>query len=293
MNSTANKSSRARRRTGGFTLAELLVVIAIISILVALLAPTVSSIMGAIRRNTCKHNIRSVIQGANGYADDDKYKRLPFSWSGKKDDRPTKSNWGDMAEGNPGCLSILLDTGHCDRRSFLCPEAANLRDFVEMPLDANRFKYTPRSSNEGVSTLSYSWISMVYDEGWSTPTAPYGNIARFMTMENTPQTLPVMADQNPRCTFDKSTLDAFPTKDLDGQDIPEHLRRNSLNHDYQGQNVGRWDGSVVWTTDANNPTDKEDDIFTSKYGLGSSQEKQGRRKVEDSVLDMSDSLLIP
>ena len=256
------------------------------SILVAMIAPSIVAVMTNVRKTICMDNVHAIISGVNGYAQDDKHGRFPTV-------KPETDNWGDMEDGNPGCLALLIDAGLADRKSFLCPEARGNRGFEQMLMDANTFTYEPLSSTEGVSTLSYSFISMVYNKSWSTQSEPYGNIAAFMTLDRVPGTLPIVADQNPRCTFDESTLASFPTEDMDGRDLREELRRNSLNHKHRGQSVGRWDASVVWTTDANNPNDPEDDIYTSKYGIGSSQESQGRRMVEGAALDMSDAFLIP
>ena len=88
------------------------------------------------------------------------------------------------------------------------------------------------------------------------------HVAKRMTVDQVPGTLPVLADQNPRCTFGQNTLKQYSQlKDWKGDDLPVELRRNSMNHKNKGQNVGRWDGSVKWITDANSPTNPEDDIY--------------------------------
>ena len=266
--------SRARRFAGGFTLTELLTVVAIMGILMAMLTPTLNRALTQVRRNACASNIRSIIGGAVLYARADSKLRLPTV-------RPTTTNWGDMREGNPGCLARLIDSKHCQRELFLCQEAKSSRNFKLLKMDANTFEY---DTSTEVSTLSYSFISMVYNAQWKTSTDPEGNLAAMMTMDKVPGTLPVLADQNPRCTFGTKTHKSYAQLDTDsGGKLGKKLRRNSLNHRNIGQNLGRWDASVKWITDANNPNFPEDDIYMS----ASSQESLGRRK------EMDDSFLIP
>lgn len=268
---------RARRIAGGFTLVELLTVIAIMGILMSMLTPSLVSAIAQARKRACENNIRSIIGGAVVYARADSKQRLPTV-------RPTTTNWGEMKKGNPGCLARLIDSKHCQRELFLCPEAKGTRNFKPMLMDANAFTYDPSTE---VSTLSYSFISMVYNAQWKTTANPLGNIASKMTMDMVPGTLPVLADQNPRGTFDTTTLKTYDQLDADADGkLGIRLRRNSKNHSNTGQNVGRWDQSVKWLTDANNPYDPEDDIYTSNF-TDSSQEELGRR------LEMDDSFLIP
>jgi len=282
MNTTAKvENCRARRHAGGFTLAELLTVVLIISLLMAMLAPTMYSVYFSIRKGLCQSNLHSIVNEANRYAQADSKGRLPTLWSQA---RPTPaSTWGNMKTGNPGCLALLIDAKYAARDLFLCPEARSTRGFTMMAMDANTFTYIV-----GVSTLSYSYISMVYNSAWKTSTTPLDNVADQMTMEKVPGTLVVIADQNPRCVFGTQTLNAYNTlKDLSGTLLTKELRRNALNHKNKGQNVARWDASVKWITDANNPNTPEDDIYTSARGTGTTDEAQGRRK------DMNDAFLIP
>lgn len=63
-------SSGARRR--GFTLVELLVVISVITLLIALLLPSLSKAMGASKTASCQVNFRSLGQAFAQYASDNK-----------------------------------------------------------------------------------------------------------------------------------------------------------------------------------------------------------------------------
>ncbi len=266
--------SRARRSAVGFTLVELLTVVAIMAILMTMLAPTFNSAIQMTRRSGCMNNIHSVIAGVVSFAHADSKERLPTV-------RPKPTEWGNMREGNPGCLARLIDSKHCQRELFLCPEARSTRGFREMDIDGNTFSY---DSTMAVSTLSYSFISMVYDAQWKTPTTPEGNLAAKMTLSQAPGTLPILADQNPRCIFGTQTLKSYADIDAaSGNRLGINRRRNSPNHGNIGQNVGRLDQSVKWITDPNNPNMPEDDIYTS----GSAQEALGRRSA------MEDAFLIP
>jgi len=293
MNTNANfQKCRARRHAGGFTLVELLTVIMIIAILMGMLAPSVAAVFFVVRKETCKSNLRSIVSAANRYAQADAKLRLPTIWSKTN---PTPANtWANMKTGNPACLALLITAKLADRELFLCPEARITRGFVAMPMDANDFNYQPQSVTPpppmGISTLSYSYISMVYNAAWSTTAAPTGNVAAGMTMDQVPATLVVLTDQNPRCVY--GTTAGYPVsydalRDLSGSPLSTALKKNSLNHNNKGQNVARWDSSVKWITDANNPNSPEDDIFSSSCGMNSSDEKLGRRK------DKDDSFVIP
>jgi len=59
-----------RRRFVGFTLIELLVVISIVSLLIAVLLPSLAAARESARRSACSSNVRQMMLGAQIYADD-------------------------------------------------------------------------------------------------------------------------------------------------------------------------------------------------------------------------------
>ncbi len=63
---------RSKREARGFTLIELLVVIAIISILIAILLPTLSKARYEAKNVACKSNLRQIAMGVLMYANDNK-----------------------------------------------------------------------------------------------------------------------------------------------------------------------------------------------------------------------------
>ncbi|MDA3962175.1 MAG: DUF1559 domain-containing protein [Planctomycetota bacterium] len=64
------KSTTPRHRATGFTLIELLIVVAILGILMGLLLPAIAVAKGAARSATCQSNLRQLMLGTYGYADD-------------------------------------------------------------------------------------------------------------------------------------------------------------------------------------------------------------------------------
>jgi len=71
-----------RRRASAFTLIELLVVIAIISLLVAILMPSLAEARRLARQVLCQNNEKQYTVGAANYATDFKDRLFSFSWLG-------------------------------------------------------------------------------------------------------------------------------------------------------------------------------------------------------------------
>jgi prepilin-type N-terminal cleavage/methylation domain-containing protein len=86
-----------RRRISGFTLIELLVVISIISLLMAILLPSLGKAREQARRATCMANLRSIGQGIFLYAHDNDDRLVPGDW------RVSWDVWGQVAEYPRGC----------------------------------------------------------------------------------------------------------------------------------------------------------------------------------------------
>lgn len=124
----------ANRRTG-FTLIELLVVIAIISLLMAILLPTLGKSKAVARQLVCRSNLRQIYYGGHAYAMENKgfapdkittgnwiYRRAP----GLKDDRDPRS-----LEESFGLAAILDRNDHIPGNSdvWICPAYDN--DFAQ------------------------------------------------------------------------------------------------------------------------------------------------------------------
>lgn len=89
------------RRTGAFTLVELLVVIAILSILAALLLPSLSSAIGLARRTACANQFGQILTGAFLHESDTR--SLPELGTG---------GWGCLGIAGPQSKSAIATNAH-------------------------------------------------------------------------------------------------------------------------------------------------------------------------------------
>ena len=76
-----NKSAERRGGVQGFTLLELLVTVAVISVLIAILIPTLSSMRETARKAVCKSNLGEVYRAVTVYANDHN-QRVPLGHRG-------------------------------------------------------------------------------------------------------------------------------------------------------------------------------------------------------------------
>jgi prepilin-type N-terminal cleavage/methylation domain-containing protein len=120
------------RKISAFTLIELLVVISIISLLMAILLPSLGKAREQARRAACMANLRSIGQSIFIYAHDNDGRLIPGDW------RVSWEVWGPVAEYPKGCrvppvsesgrvnLGHLIDSGIPPMPSgnshvFFCP----------------------------------------------------------------------------------------------------------------------------------------------------------------------------
>jgi len=267
----------ARSCLGGFTLTELLVVVGIIALLLGMLTPSLYQAVRVTWRRQCSANLQAIVKACGVYAMADDRGRLPTVFT--KDDandpnnNPGHATWANInvtdekQRGNPWGLWLLVQEKQVGRNAFLCPEAKRERGWRAPSPDAKGFSVDLQN---GVSTLSYSYISMTRHRNWRE------RLAEKLTMDSIPGTLVIVADQNPRCVLGRAS------SSMAGRD--EIL--NSLNHRRSGQNMVRLGGSVRWSADPNSSDRDGDNIYFS--GVGSNaDESMGRRFSEE------DTFLIP
>jgi len=286
---------------GGFTLTELLVVISIIGLLLGMLTPTLHQAIRLAWRGSCSANLKAIADGCSQYALADQRRRLPTVFTRDSDDpnltpdpdnNPGWRTWAnievteDKERGNACCLWLLVEDKRVSRDAFLCPEAESERGWEKPPLHATGFTVELDESGETAlhSTISYSYISTTRKWDWRE------RLAEKMTLDGTPGTLVIVADQNPRCVLGQTPADMKSRSAVQGEiDAAESNRekmrvRNSLNHRRDGQNMARLGGSVHWGDDPNGPG--EDDIYFSSVAADA-DERMGRR------YDQADSFVIP
>ncbi|MBX3404203.1 MAG: DUF1559 domain-containing protein [Phycisphaeraceae bacterium] len=118
----------------GFTLIELLIVIVIIALLIGLLLPTLGKARESGRQTLCMSNVRQIMLGIHGYADD--YKVIPGTyWQG-----PINLDWAGRMNAaynsnpalypHPFHTSVLRDYLQTADKVMECPSARR---------EANRF----------------------------------------------------------------------------------------------------------------------------------------------------------
>lgn len=291
------------RRSGvgsddGFTLTELLVVIGIIALLLGMLTPSLHQAIKVAWRSTCAANLKTIANGCSQYALASRKKALPTVFtkddSNDPDNNPGHDTWAninvteDKQRGNVWCLWLLVEDKRVGREAFLCPEAESERGWRAPPLAADGFKVEVEGSGETArakeSTISYSYISTTRKREW------YEKLAEKMTLDGTPGTLVIAADQNPRCILGQTAAEMKPRAKVQSEINSAETRgekmmvRNSKNHARKGQNMARLGGSVHWCEDPNGPD--EDDIYFSSI-QNEQDEKKGRRKQK------TDSFVIP
>jgi len=235
---------------------ELLVVISIIALLVAILMPALGRIHDLALRLSCSTRQREIARACATFAMDKRMHRtgardaLPIT-----DTPPGPGNWGDLQNGNPACLWLLIEHKFAPRKVFLCPAAARRRNFKAPASDEKYFTE---------KTYSYSYLSQVE----FTDNETNKTYAATSSHEVSSQLI-IVADQNPRCVPGITNIDADENK-------------NSENHGGEGQNVTTLGGSTKWI-ESPDDTSGGDDIYAAENG----DEASGQRG------NFNDSFLIP
>jgi hypothetical protein len=201
---------------------------------------------------------------------------------------PTTTDWGAK---NPLALVLLLKRDFIAVETLLCPEAGLRVDHTRMT--TIELQTNPPTVTD--TNCSYSYLSQVpFTFGSNTFTATTSMEANGY--------LVLVADRNPRCKIGATQLFAQGDFDHNGSvsttesqkvtELGTTRVQNSLNHDWDGQNVGRLDLSAMWYDNPNVPTNSPatvDSIYQSRGGDGPTG--QGLRQ-PGSMMD-DDFLVLP
>ncbi|KKN81294.1 hypothetical protein LCGC14_0321310 [marine sediment metagenome] len=221
----------------------------------SILIPAVNQARLVAMRQTCRGHLHTIIQACHYYAQNKQVHRSGSALGALPSAAVTSTNWADIETGNPASLWLLIQHGFAARELFLCPEAEARARADSLDDDATSFTYS-----NNISTLSYSYISMVGEFGQKTS-----------YFEEITTSLVIVADDNPRFDFDGAMLSPFPTDDA--------ISPNSLNHNEQGQNAARLDGSATWLDEAN-AAGEGDDIYAADRAADDS--KKERSDIDDA-----------
>jgi len=244
---------------------ELLVVVAILGALLSLVFPAVQRAYVMAMRTACNANVRRITEACLMYARKQRY-HIDTGADAFPSVAVGDTGWSHVLEagsndpppvGNAACLWLLVRYNLAARELFLCPEAATRLGW-RVPGDEDiSFTY---DTDNNISTLSYSYMSMLIGDQAQDPDedAPPVNMREVSYLGPIlPASMVIIADKNPRVTFndDDDQLTDNP---------PDFPSPNSYNHDQEGQNVGKIDGSAVWVDESESDLTDSDDIYAAR-----------------------------
>ena len=235
-------------RRAAFTLIELLIVMGILGVLVTMLVPVISGQIEAARRTSCGANLHAIGQKMVEYAHEHKG-RLPTFWStheywhsvGFNNNVPASSFVGD---GTRPLFMLMYEPDGNNHRAvdyvspevFVCPSVGDA--------EADPLAYSKQVGFTSHNNISYSYQHQYNVQVTGLPLSLLTSSSRV-----------IMADKNPLTAFTgvTGTSGGGANKTTFSKLMATGKSHDSMsvNHDEEGQNVLRLEGSVDWIAAVN------------------------------------------